>query len=156
MPEESFAWTFKEFDQHSRGVWWYIVAGVVVALAVLYSFQTNNFLFTVIIVLTLVILFARQFQTPTDVECVINEQGIRIGKKRYSFADLASFSVVMREDGVPILYIHEARGLHNLLPLQLVDISPENLRMFLLQFLEEDVEHQHEPLWDWLMRALRL
>ena len=156
MPQEAFQWTFKEFDQHTRGVWWYCIAGVIVALAVLYSFQTNNFLFTVIIVLTMVIIFVRQFQTPSDVECHINTTGIRIGSKQYSFADLASFSIITREDGASILYVHEARGLHNLVPLPLVDISPESLRMFLLQFLEEDTEHRHEPMGDWLMRNLRL
>lgn len=156
MPEESFTWTFKEFDQHSRGVWWYAVAGMIVALAVLYSFQTNNFLFTVIIVLTLVILFARQFQTPTNIECEITQKGIRIGNKPYAFADLASFSIITREDGRPILYVHEARGLHSLVPIPLVDIQPESVRMFLLQFLEEDTDHQHEPLWDVLTRTLRL
>ncbi|MEK7122265.1 MAG: hypothetical protein AAB855_00245, partial [Patescibacteria group bacterium] len=76
--------------------------------------------------------------------------------RQYSFSDLATFSIIRREDDKQVLYIHEARGLRNLLPLPLIDIPPESLRMFLLQFLEEDTEHQHEPMWDWLMRALRL
>lgn len=156
MPEQSFQWTFEEFEQHTRGVWWYVVAGVLVALAVLYSFATNNFLFTVIIVLAVLVMFTRQFQTPAHVECEIAPEGIRVGKKFYAFGDLASFSIIQRTDGLTVLYVHEARGLRNLLPLPLIDIPPEHIRMFLLQFLEEDTEHQYEPIWDWLMRTLRL
>lgn len=156
MPEQSFRWTFKEFDQHTRSVWWYVIAGVIVALAVLYSFATNNFLFTVIIVLAVLILFTRQFQLPALIECEIAPSGIRVGDKHYAFNDLAWFSIIERADGSRILYIHEARGLRNLLPLPLIDIEPESVRMFLLQFLDEDTDHQYEPVWDWLMRVLRL
>lgn len=154
--QETFTWTFKEFEEHSRSVWWYVVAGVIVALALLYSFATNNFLFTVIIVLTMLVIFTRQFQTAGHVECEVSPSGIRVGKKLYSFADLASFSIITRDDNARVLYAHEARGFRNILPLPLIDIEPESVRMFLLQFLEEDTEHQHEPMWDWLTRALRL
>ena len=156
MQEQSFTFIFKEFDQHVRSAWWYVIAGVLVAAAVLYSFATNNFLFTVIIVLAIVILFSRQFQSPAEVECEITASGIRVGTKHYAYADLAYFSIIEREDGERILYIHEARGLRNLLPIPLIDIPSEAVRMFLLQFLEEDADHRYEPVWDWLMRALRL
>lgn len=154
--ESKFVWTFKEFEERSRSVWWYVVAGVIVALAILYSFATNNFLFTVIIVLAMLVIFARQFQSAGHIECEISHSGIRVGKRLYSFNDLASFSIIIRDDNARVLYIHEARGLRNILPLPLIDIESEYVRMFLLQFLEEDTEHQHEPVWDWLTRTLRL
>lgn len=153
---EGFTWTFKEFDHHARGVWWYVIAGVAVALTVLYSFATNNFLFTVIVVLAVLIIFARQFQTPAEVTCEITPSGIRIGKKQYSFKDITSFSIIERGDGARVLYVHEARGLQNILPLPLIDIEPESIKLFLMEFLEEDTDHQYEPVWDWLMRALRI
>lgn len=156
MQEQSFSWTFQEFEKHERSVWWYVIAGLVVALLVVYSFATNNFLFSVITVITVVVLFARQMQEPARIECAVTEDGIFVGKKKYSFSDLDSFSLLQRDDGVPVLYLHEARGMHNMVPIPMVDCSPESVRMFLRDFLEENGEHQQEPILDWLMRALKL
>ena len=150
MQEQSFSWTFQEFEKHERSVWWYVIAGLVVALLVVYSFATNNFLFTVITVIAVVVLFARQMQEPAKIECEVKSDGINIGSKKYSF------SLLQRDDGMPVLYLHEARGMRNMVPIPMVDCSPESVRMFLLDFLEENGEHRHEPILDWLMRILKL
>ncbi|MDP2630678.1 MAG: hypothetical protein Q8P56_04685 [Candidatus Uhrbacteria bacterium] len=156
MQEQSFRWTFQEFEKHERSVWWYVIAGLVVALLVVYSVASNNFLFTVITVITVVVIFARQMQEPASIECEVTDDGIFVGKKKYAFSDLDSFSLLQRDDGVPVLYLHESRGMHNMVPIPMVDCSPESVRMFLRDFLEENGEHQQEPILDWLMRALKL
>ncbi len=156
MKEQSFHWSFREFEKHERSVWWYAIAGLVVALIVVYSFVSNNFLFTVITVITVVVLFARQMQEPGVVECEVTEAGIFLGNKKYIFSDLDSFSLLERDDGVPVLYLHEARGMRNMVPIPIVDLQPESVRMFLRDFLEENAEHEQEPILDWLMRVLKL
>jgi len=153
---QSFHWSFREFEKHERSVWWYVVAGLVVAGIVIYSFATNNFLFTVITVIVVVVLFARQIQEPATLTCELTEDGVFVGNKKYSFSDLDAFSVLLRDDGMPVLYLHEARGLRNMLPIPIVDSEPESVRMFLRDFLEEDGDHQHEPILDWIMRVLKL
>ncbi|MBI4599720.1 hypothetical protein HY732_02250 [Candidatus Uhrbacteria bacterium] len=156
MEDQSFRWTFQEFEKHERGTWWYGIAGLVVALLVVYSVATNNFLFTVITVITVIVLFARQMQEPSRIECTLTDEGIVIGNKKYSFSDLDSFSLLKRDDGMPVLYLHEARGLRSIVPIPLIDCQPESVRMFLRDFLQENGEHEQEPILDWLMRALKL
>lgn len=156
MQPASFHWQFQEFEKHERSVWWYVIAGFVVALIVVYSFATSNFLFTVITVITVIVLFARQMQEPGTIECHVGGDGITVGNKKYLFSDLDAFSILDRDDGITVLYLHEARGLRNVLPIPIIDSRPESVRMFLRDFLEEDGDHQQEPILDWLMRVLKL
>ncbi len=154
--DEVFHWTFYEFEKNERGAWWYAVAGVIVALILLYAFYTGNFLFIVLTVITMVILFARHMNEPATIACELSPNQIIVGTKTYSFNDLDYFSIIRRGDGEAILYLHEARGLRNMLPIPIIDFDPESIRIFLRQFLEEDTEHESEPILDWLMRTLKL
>jgi len=157
MPRaQVFTWNVPEYDQHERGTSWYVVAGVVVGLLIVYSYWSQNFLFGIIVTLTAIILFLRHYYQPQEVACAIDEEGIDIGEKRYDYNDLDHFRVVEVPNSHYILYLHKKRGWHSEFPLRIADVDPQGLRLYLLNFLDEHEGQKNENMWESLARFLKI
>ncbi len=152
----AYRWAFDEFEQHHRSTMWYVIAGLVVGILLVYSIATSNLLFGVLIFLGTAVLFIRHSFRPQEIVCEIGHKGILLGSKVYSFADIEYFSIIQNSVDETVLYIREARGLKSNIPIPLPEDQEDEIREFLEQFIEEDTEHQSEPLWDWIMRKLKL
>lgn len=157
MPRtHEFQWSIPEYEQYERGTLWYVAAGVVVGLLIVYSYWSQNFLFGIIIGLTAVILFLRHYYQPQEVECSIDNEGITVGERRYDFGELDYFRVVEVPNIHTILYLHKKRGWHSEFPLKIDGIDPQELRLYLLNFLDEHEGHRNENMWESLARFLKL
>lgn len=152
----TFTWKFHEFEDYQRGTLWYVIAGLVIGLFLVWGWTQKNYLFLLLVGITTVILFLRHVYSPEEVICEITSGGIKIGSKRYAFDQIDFFWVVEHIGDHHILYIHEKRGLRNTLPIPMVHENPTEIRRFLNQYLKEDVDRNHEPLWDTLARKLKL
>ncbi|MDO8572071.1 MAG: hypothetical protein Q7R79_05315 [bacterium] len=160
MPEQEtskrFTWKFREFEEYQRGMLWYVIAGLVIGLLLVWGWANENYLFLLLVVITTGVLFLRHIYSPEEVTCEIGSDGITIGSKKYSFEEVDFFWVVEHIGDHHILYIHEKKGLRNTVPIPLVHESHGEIRTFLKQYLQEDVERNHEPLWDAIARRLKL
>jgi len=157
MPRtRAFTWTIPEYEQYERGTGWYVIAGIVVGLLIVYSYWSQNFLFGIIVTLTAVILFLRHYYEPQDVECIIDERGITVGERIYNFNDLKYFRVAEVPNSHYILYLHKKRGWHSEFPLKLDSVDPHTVRLYLMNFLDEHGEYTHENMWESLARLLKL
>ncbi len=154
--EPAYRWTFDKFERHERGTLWYVIAGLVVGGLLVYSIATANILFGVIIFLTVVIIFGRHMNESEMVSCEIYPDAIVVDDKRYPYQDIRTFSIITTSEGAPILYLYEGRGLRHHVPIPLADQDPLEIREYLLDVVEEDVEHLYEPIWDRLTRKLKL
>ena len=60
-------WTIQEYENHSRGVWWYIIMISLGLVLVVYGVFTANFLFSLIIILFAIIMFLQSHNTPPQI-----------------------------------------------------------------------------------------
>lgn len=146
-------WTIQEYDRHERGTWWYILIISIGLVFVAYGLYTQNFLFSLIIILAAIILFLQSHQSPPQVSFRIAELGLLIGNRFYAYTELESFYIIYNPPEVKTLFIESKSALRPTLRLPLLDEDPVTVRQTLLEFLEEDIEKEEEPLSD---RAARM
>ncbi len=154
--QEGYSWLFASFEKHDRGMVWYAIAGGVVGLLLVWSYLTANFLFGLLMLIFIFVLFLRHVTEPSQVECEISDEGIRIGSKEYPFESIRYFWILEHDDDRAILYIEEKGGLRAILPIPVHDHDPSELRGFLRKFVEEHRERRHEPLLEWISRLLKI
>ena len=149
-------WTFPEYTQHERGRSWYFWMGLAMAGALIYCLFTYNFLFAVIIIMFAVILYLQSRKKPLDITCKITEDGIELDEKFYEYKTLKKFWIIYEPPEVKNLYIDFKSSIRPALRIPLKKQNPLDVRKNLLNFLEEDLTQEEEPLGDLLSRRLKL
>lgn len=148
-------WTFPDVPPHQRGRRWYIMAGILGALMALYGLWTANFLFPALLCLFALTFFLVRRKT-TDIACTITEDGIGVGAVFYPYRELKQFSIIYQPPEVKNLYLEFKSALKSRLPIPLVDQNPVAIRHLLLDYLNEDLHRDDEPVLDQISRILKL
>jgi len=149
------SWRFAEFPSYERNTGWYIWGGIILIIFLIFSIWTSNFLFaliTVMIAMT-VLLFQRN---NGQVQFEITEDGILLNKKFYSYEVLKNFYIIYQPPEVKTLYFEPKALLQPRIPISLEDQDPVKVREILLQYLEEDLDQEDEPLSDFFSRLFKL
>jgi hypothetical protein len=149
-------WTIQEYDQHQRGVFWYIITITVGLLLVIYGLFSSNFLFSLIIILAAIILFLQSHQEAPQVQFGITELGVLMGSKFYTYSELEDFYIIYEPPEIKTLYIDTKSGMRPMLRIPLLDENPLEVRTALRNFLAEDVEKEEEPLADAAARRWKI
>ncbi|OGH60163.1 MAG: hypothetical protein A2725_04625 [Candidatus Magasanikbacteria bacterium RIFCSPHIGHO2_01_FULL_33_34] len=152
----AYEWTVQEFDRHQRGLFWYIFMITVGMILVIYGFLSNNFLFSLIIVLSAIILFIQSYQEPAQVLFSITELGVVLGNRFYKYSELESFYIIYQPPEIKTLFIQPKSGIRPLLRIPLLDQDPLDIREAMTVFLEEDFEKETEPLTDLFARQWKI
>ena len=149
-----FSWQFDEFIKHARDKNWYIKAGLAVGVLLLYSIFAHNYIFgliTIIAALTIT-LFHR---SDNKVEFSITEDGIIVNKKFYDYKDLQNFYIIYQPPA-KTLYFELKNVFSPRIPIALESQDPVKVRKVLLEYLEEDLTQEDEPLSDQASRLFKL
>lgn len=95
-PLEPVTWTASEYIAHKKNLSWYLILGAGAAvLTVLIYFITGGDLFSSLSVLTLAIVFGLYAgRQPREQNYALDNDGVHIGSRTYSFDVLKSFSVL--------------------------------------------------------------
>lgn len=149
-------WTIQEYDQHERSVRWYIIMITIGLLLVIYGLIANNFLFSLIIILAGIILFIQSHQAPPEVLFQITELGVVLGHKFYNFSEFKSFFIIYQPPEVKNLFFQTNSVVHPILSIPLLDENPVVIRETLLEFINEDLETEKEPLSVTIARRWRM
>ncbi|MBP9695455.1 MAG: hypothetical protein KBD73_03580 [Candidatus Magasanikbacteria bacterium] len=149
-------WKVEEFFQYARNRSWYIFMISSGLVLVLYGILSNNFLFSLIIILTAIILFMHSRQEPQAIPFHITELGVVIGNRFYHYDELSGFYVVYQPPDVKVLFFLPKSPLRPRLSVPLYDINPVEVRETLLAYLPEDTEHTEEPVSHMVARQWRL
>lgn len=149
-------WTVPEFVVHERGLWWYLWAAVIAVAFLTYAVFTANFLFALIIFMAVLIIFLTRSRTPDTVTVRCDGRGLTVGHAQHSYSDLRSFWIVYEPPEVQTLHMLFRSSLRPRLVIQLGDQDPSLIRNFLKRYIEENLEHETEPLSDTLGRVLKL
>lgn len=154
QPLEAIEWEASEYIDHDRDTLWFVGFIAITVVLILFSlFLAKNYFFTVLVIVMAVALLIYTKRPPQVVHYSLNEDGLMIGQKFYSFDSFRAFGIL--EDGalfsvrlLPVarfgqettVYFSEEQGE------KIVDILGSYLPM----------EELHLDLIDRLLRRLRL
>ncbi len=156
MNQISFRWDFPAYIKHSRSLVWHIIAGLVLAGFLVYALADSNFLFAAILLLFAFIFLFQDRNDPIVKQCIISSKGINIDGNLAEFSDLKKFWMIYEPPKSKNLYLDFQSGLKPRLTIPLEDQNPVIIREFLLQYIDEDLERQAEPITEQVGRLLKL
>lgn len=149
-------WHFPEFEKPERSLLWYVIMLITSIAFIVIAIMNSNFLFAVIIVMTIVILILQERRDPLELNIKIMEAGIEIGEKFYKYKDISSFFIIYEPPITSNLYIQMKTRIAPRLNIPLKEQNPIKVRDILMNFLSEDVEKDDEPLSDYLSKILKI
>jgi len=141
-------WTIQQYEQHERGTIWYILVLSLGLLLVFYGVFTGNFLFSLIIILSGIIIFLQAHQTPLQVPFKITDLGVVIGGKFYGYSEFENFYIIYNPPHTKTLFLDTKSVWQPAIRVPLLDINPIEIKHSLREFLSEDLEKEEEPLAD--------
>ena len=149
-------WQFPEFVKYKRSRNWYIIAGTIVVLLLIYSAVTANILFAMIIIIASIIFIINQRRDPRTVSFKISEEGIVVDETLYEWPEIKNFWIIYEPPKVKNLYFEFKSLMLPRLPIPLQDQDPVKIREMLLDYIDEDIEREGEPISDGISRTLKL
>lgn len=160
MPEDigniAIQWKFREYIEREKGkAWYFVVVGLLVAL-IAYAVLTTNVLFAVILVLAVFTIVFQNLQPAREIPVVIGEDGIIVDKSFYPYKMLKSFWLIYDPPEIKYLYLDFKSSVRKSLAIPLEDANPLELREALLNFIEEDLQHEEEELDEILARMFHV
>jgi len=151
------SWVVPEYEKHERSKTWYIIAAIVTVIVLLYALWSANFLFVVIIVLAAMVTMLHDGSEPDAVGFAIADEGLIIGKKFIDYDELKNFSIIYKpRQGVRKLYFEFHNVLRPRLSIGLDNMNPLKIRDILLNYLQEDLERENEPLSEQLGKLFKI
>lgn len=149
-------WSFPEYDHPKRSNVWYFFAIAITLALLIYSILSANFLFALIIVLAGIIIVFSSRKEPLTVYLKITEDGLELGESFYSYKDIKNFWIIYEPPEVKNLYFDFNGITKPRLSIPLEKENPVKIRQTLLDYLEEDLTKESEPLSDYLSKTLKL
>jgi hypothetical protein len=94
-PSQSVSWTASEFIVHVKSAVWYLkLALAALVLAVIIVLITRDVISGVVIIFGAIFLGIYAARQPRQLQYVIDNRGLTIGDKLYSYDEFKSFSIV--------------------------------------------------------------
>lgn len=155
--EALLSWEFPEFQKHDRSKRWWGIAIGIVAVLVIFSLFTANFLFALILIMITTIVVYQHFHEPDTVHFGIYADGLRVDEKQYRWSELSSFWMVYEPPHTQSIYLTFASRIHPTMMIPFPDdVDPIEVRDVLGEFVEEDLEKETETTSDAIGKWLKL
>ncbi len=150
------SWETWEYPKHDRSPLWYLIAGVIAVLLILYALLTASFPFAVIILMTGIIIFLSHLHEPERIMIHVTTNGIIMGRHFYAYKEIRDFSVVYNPPQAKLLYLDFTGRLHPMTSIPLEEVNPNEVREALLPYAIENLQRDEETLTDVLARIFRI
>ncbi len=140
-------WWAHEYDHYERSSDWYWGVAIFTLTIVALSIIFNNFLFGVLVLVSVFTLMLYAHRKPQLVEYEINKKGIRVHDTIYIYSNIESFWVDSHvEHDAPKLILRSSKMIMPIIviPIQTEHVHPDDIHSYLIEFLPE--EEHHEPL----------
>lgn len=158
MAEEKeilYEFSFPEYELQQRGMLWYVIAGTVIALLVVYAVVTANYLFALVVVLLSGVLALRDFRAPAQITFQIAEDALYVDGKRIPYSDVSLFWLIYEPPLFKNLHVTFST-MRPSLRVPLLDVDPVELRTFFRTKVKEDMEKRTESPIDIFAKILKL
>ena len=145
-------WEIPEYEKHDRSGRWYAIMIILGLSLVIYGIFSQNFIFSLIIILAAIILFLQTKQKPATVLFRITELGVALNNRFYTYSEIKGFYIIYRPGEVKTLFLDTISNLRPMIRVHLKDINPVEVQSTLQAYLPEDVEKETEPASDIIAR----
>ncbi len=151
-----YEWETPEFVSTPRGKIWYLVAGIVLGLLILYGIVSKSITMVLVFLAFAIVFLLLEKREPKTLVVQITDMGIFYHGEFYPFHHINSFWMVYHPPYIRVLYLKIRRG-KRLYPLkiELNHENPSTIRKLLMNEIPE-IEGAGEPFLDLLIRLLRL
>jgi len=151
IPVFNYSWTTLSHYEHPYGdLLWHLFWGVVIGASIVYAIVVKDFLYLVISFIGLFFFFHPFFYEPTELRIRLNEEGIYINNKFYSWDEIMGFEIFFAGDRNFIYFVpKEFFKIGPVVPLETY-LNADEIREHLIQFLDEYEESI--PLWEIVYR----
>jgi len=148
---EKITWQAPEHTHREKDNNWYFAVSIVALGVVVSAVLLKNYFFAIFIVLAAFTLMMFASKRPRIVDCEINKRGIQFERYFFPYDSLKSFWVD-EELHEPVLLLQSHKFFMPYLVLNLNDTDHQEVRNFLLNYLEEE-EHD-EPIFQKIFEYL--
>jgi hypothetical protein len=147
-------WQAPEYPFHKKNVDWYWWFGLITIGLIALAIYLNNILFAFVIGIGAFASLLFAVRPPRTLDYEANTRGIRAEKKLYPYQTLSHFWIHDQagENTEKVLLLESKKHMMPLLILPLGNANIDELRHFLLDFMEE--REIHEPLGQKIMEWL--
>ncbi len=150
-------WCFEEYIEHKRGKAWYIITGVFLLLMSFYCIKTNNFLFLVILIMSLLFVIMFKNKKPELLSFSIYEYGITMENVFFSWDDMKEYYIIYEpENSVKKIYFIFKKITLPPLVVELKNENPLLIRETLNKYIQENTVRKYEHLSDRVERFFKL
>lgn len=147
------AWTAAEFIEHQKSPGWYLaMIGVALVIVVGVFLLTRDIFNTVICVIAAILFAVVASRPPREMQYVVDEHGVQVGRRFYPYGDFRSFSL-LDEDQISSIVIMPLKRFMPPISLYFDPDDEELIGDLLAEHLPYD-QRQHE-LTERLMRRIR-
>jgi hypothetical protein len=153
-PKNTLTWRAYEYEPRRKSYTWFWVLGIIGAGAFLAAIFLENFLFAVLIFISVMLLALFAARKPQLVTFEVTESSLSIDSRTYPLKELKTFWIT---EDIPenAKLLIEARGTFiPLLCIPLNDVHPDNIRAMLKTKLHE--EELYEPIAHHILDRLGL
>ncbi len=153
---EPISWSFPELEKYDRGRRWYITAIIIGVALLTYALFSGNWLFALIIVMVAMVMFINHHSEARELQFTIDHEGLTLGAKKYRYNEIKNFWLVYDPEITKKIFFVFKSSTRPILVIPIQGENPVNIRSFLRQYLEEDLEAEAEPFSEALGRLLKI
>ena len=141
MKVKKLEWQALEHVYYEKTGDWYWGVGIVGVTAAILALIFGNAIFALLLLIATATIIIHAAHVPKIVKVEIMPNGVRVGSDYYAYSQLKGFSLD-EEHNPPILVLDSKAFLRPDIRIFIEDKSPEEIRDFLLDHLDEKY---HEP-----------
>lgn len=149
------SWSAMEYIKIQKGMIWFISAGIIVFLLIVYSFKQGSWTFAGAVLAAIFAYLAHMRQNPKKINITLTDMGIKIGKQKIPYSHMKAFWIVYHPPFIQTLNIRTTEAFLPDITIQLEDQNPVEIRKHLIKQIPE-WEGKHENFMDSLARFLKL
>lgn len=152
-PANAFSWEAPEFEYHEKPKSWvFAIGGAAAVLSVAFLFL-KQYLPIAVVILGTIVFYIQAFRKPEKITINIDDSGITIKDRSFTFDDLKSFWTA-NTPTADILYFERAGRWQPPLSILVIKQNLDSLRGFLEQYLPEQ-KTRSEELGDRISRFMK-
>jgi hypothetical protein len=152
-PDETFSWNAPEFIHHPKNFAWYTLFALAsLVLAALIFFLTKSIVSTSVVIVGALLLAYYSAKMPKEIPYAMNNRGITVGQRNYTYENFRSFSVVQEGTARSIVFMPQKR--FALMLSIYYQVKDEEIIVGLLSTVLPMTEFSHDAV-DRLMHRIR-
>ena len=109
------SWKFPEFNQYQRNKTWYMAAGFIITLLIIYALWTKNILFVLVIIMLVLVMIMMQRES-RELLFTLFEDGIMIGEQFFEYKNIESFFIIYEPPEIKSLFFEYKSVFHPIRP----------------------------------------